>query len=1498
MSASASDHILAKRLSQYRSEIHIAQLIRDRPNEVIAKCTGNGEASPSLVVHFLRNTPQNIRMHIEFETTQLKSTKCSWLPQVRDVVLDDEYLLLVTDFVPGISLDKLLATGPIPPEPALELAIGLFSCLRELHEIGVEHLDICPKNLIVSPGNLATLIRSSYLPTPYRSISMESAYCLSPEQAGAIERDVNATSDLYSAGVLLFQILTSTVPFQGNSIGDVLLAHMTQPVPSPCVLKPIIPKAISKVVERLLQKDPTKRYQTAASVVHDLTLILEAMQSGDSDPTISLGSTDRRASIVEPIWVGRNAELERFHQVLRDASDGHNSLIFLEGISGSGKSRTLSEFSRHAVENGWQIFRGQCIQEKSRKSMAAMEGVVKGFSELVHDAKFAESFTDQFDGEWSDLRSYFPDIRLPVGQDEGSSAGPISEQRSLRTLSYFLNALGSSERPALVILDDCQWADELALKMLKHWWSNSGQVNQHVTVIVCFRSDEVTEEDLLRRLGPSCHFQLGELRDADIRGIAVSMAGQLPPRVLDLVVAVSGGSPFMASAVVRGLVESKAIVQRDGVWEICEEEFTACQSSSQAGEFLSKRLELMPEEDLELLSAAAAIGREFNLDIASFLVSSDTTAAIRIISRARGRNLLWYRQSGNLYVFSHDKIRNALLQRIPNHQLRSWHHRAAEYLRSLDAPDDADIAYHYHAAGALELALPYALRAAQQASSICSFGIAKTQFRIAHLASKYASEEEKYAIETGLGRVLMQRGEYEEVEPHFRCAADHARSDLENAQALGNLAEIQRRKGNIGDAAKTYEKSLGILGFRVPKTILGVLFSLCRESLIQCLHTLFPTYFLGRRGRLPNDRERLALELFSGLSHSYYNGGSGPTVFFTHLYSLNLAERFLPSQQLAMLYLEHLGGVSMLGMRKRVEKYAERSREIQKDVFAPLRDGLTAHYLSVSYFCLGVYDLAIEHGYEAIHQLERVGDYWKIHMTRYQVAAALYHKGHLREAIEECRKNYESGIEKGDYQASGIILDVWARARPGDVPDEILQAEFERQRDDAQGTCQLLVAKTANLIGQGKLDEAIAAADRGIRLLVKTGLMNPYPFAIFVWACVALRKKAESLTPFESQQRRQLLRKALWYVRAFQIHGLLQPVDKPRLLRELALLQMMRGRSRRARRLLLRSIKVAQRQNAAYDEAESQRWLGELGSGHNWPSSKQHLDDGLRKLNHLHLEHGTVVVSRDAEQTVTVSLADRFDTILDVGRRIASALSDTEVNRQTRQAAIRLLRSEECVLVGVERGALTIVDGPEIDLDAEIVRHAIIQNQTVVTTSENGNSVICSPISVLGETRVCLYASHSMIEDLFGPTEKKLADFIAALAGASLENAIGYRQLQELNATLEDRVAERTQAAELRARELAKSNLELERTADDLRHTEEQLRDAAAKANAASESEVTVPRHNQPRNSHSHEWHFGYDRIGAGNRLERHPGQIPERRSTIRSNAFDAVERDSRSLED
>jgi two-component system sensor kinase len=195
------------------------------------------------------------------------------------------------------------------------------------------------------------------------------------------------------------------------------------------------------------------------------------------------------------------------------------------------------------------------------------------------------------------------------------------------------------------------------------------------------------------------------------------------------------------------------------------------------------------------------------------------------------------------------------------------------------------------------------------------------------------------------------------------------------------------------------------------------------------------------------------------------------------------------------------------------------------------------------------------------------------------------------------------------------------------------------------------------------------------------------------------------------------------------------------------------------------------------------------------------------------------------------------------------------VYEEGRQAALRLLRAEHCLILQVSQDEGQTRFSPLVTeppggtrkwsesklLESLALRRAIGFTETVDEGADakavgRERSALCVPLHVRGAPVACFYVTHERVHGLFGTVEERLADYIATIAGAALENAEGFSQLQTLNLTLEQRVEERTAALETRAQELAVSNQKLEHLTGELLGAQHELQLAKQAAEAASEA--------------------------------------------------------------
>ncbi len=1364
-----------------------------------------------------RRVAAGVRLRLDHEALVLRRLRSPLVAPLLAVGVQGELFYLVMEYVPGRPLDEWLRGGPMQLRDCLRLGVCLLTALRDVHEQGVLHRDLKPANIIGSGEarlERATLIdfglsHSDWLDMAVRDHPVGTARYLSPEQAGLLDQKPDCRSDLYSAGAVLFECLAGRPPFEADSVGELLWQHMTVRPPSLRSLRPETPRALDDAVGRMLRKDPRDRYQSAEGALADLVRIEEALARGEADPPLVIGLHDRRRALTEPAFVGRAAELAALQKHLRLAGAGQGGLVLLEAESGGGKSRVLAELGRQAVRPAPRVLHGQGLDQAAQRPFQVLAGVAAG---ILAECRRAPGLGAALRARLGDDHARAACTALPeLGEAlgvEGGDDGPetFGAQRAREGLSALLDALGEPGRPALVLLDDCQWADGLTLLLLRHWQKE--QAPRHVLIVAAFRSEEVGPGHPLRRVAPSATIALGRLGPEATRELAESMAGPLPPEALAVVERLADGSPFMASAALQGLVESGALLPGPaGGWVIDPPALDGLQSPRHVAAFLARRMEHLPPPVLSLLSAGAILGKEFDPDAAASLAGLGPRQATEALEEARRRQLVWGAGWRGACAFVHDRLRQALLQRLPEAETRALHLRAALALEGQSPEPVFDLAYHFDAAGEAARALPYALAAAESARARHSLDVAEQQYRIAQRGCAAGDRASHLRAARGLGEVLMLRGRYPEAAAQLEAALALAEDVLDRARIEGRLGELAFKQDDLASASGRIERALGLLGRNVPRWGITFLALAAWESLVQTMHTLFPDWLVGRKPPERAEADLLAARLYGQLGHAYWFSRGTVPVLWAHLRGLNLAERYLPTRELAQAYSEHAPGMSLLGWFSRGLAYADKSLAIREALGDQWGQGQSLHYKGVVLYACSRYEEAAACCREAIRLLGRMGDQWEVNIARFQVAASLYRLGRLEEAVTEAQRIYQSGVDIGDGQASGISLDVWARASGGRVPAGVVAAEVARPSVDIQRVAQVRLAEAVCYLRHGRAGDAAAALEEALARLDRAGVMNAWVSPVVPWLVTALRTQAEALPGRLPRRRQELLARAEEVSRRACRLARQFPNELPHALREAGLLAALSGDARRAKRLLNEGWQAAKAQNAAYEGALTALALAELAEESGEGGGAEAARAEVRRI-----EGGVTAEpeGREGGTSATLSLLDRFDTVLESGRRIAAALSAEDVFAAARAAARKLLRGERCVVLKVAEGPdgrVTPISGevaPEISQD--LLRKALAGGRSVVFLDGPGQesseslvlsgarSALCAPILVRGQPAGCFYITHREVAGLFGEAERRLADFIATLTGAALENAEGFAELRRLNEALEQRVGELRQA--------------------------------------------------------------------------------------------------------
>jgi serine/threonine-protein kinase len=210
---------------------------------------------------------------------------------------DDGRQYIVFEHVDGENLKELVVrSGRLPVRRALELALAVADGLAFAHEQGLVHRDVKPQNVLLSSEGevkvtdfgIARSIHVDHGVTQTGTVLGTGEY-LAPEQASG--KPVSPATDVYSLGVVLWELLTGQVPFTGENFVAVALRHVNDPPPSLRTVRPDVSPRLDAAVQRALAKDPARRFPSMAAFAHELRICLAEPEGGAEPPADDLAHT-------------------------------------------------------------------------------------------------------------------------------------------------------------------------------------------------------------------------------------------------------------------------------------------------------------------------------------------------------------------------------------------------------------------------------------------------------------------------------------------------------------------------------------------------------------------------------------------------------------------------------------------------------------------------------------------------------------------------------------------------------------------------------------------------------------------------------------------------------------------------------------------------------------------------------------------------------------------------------------------------------------------------------------------------------------------------------------------------------------------------------------------------------------------------------------------------------------------------------------------------------
>jgi tetratricopeptide (TPR) repeat protein len=670
----------------------------------------------------------------------------------------------------------------------LSIARQLCAALHHAHSQGIIHRDLKPENVIITSNGtvklmdfgLARSIEASRLSS--EGMIVGTVYYLAPEQA--LGEKVDGRTDLYSLGVLLYELVAGRLPFEGDDPLMVISQHLHTPAKPPSTYKQEVPASLDGLILNLLSKHPEDRMGSAGEVLEAIDRLLSLQLEG-----ISAGERPLLQRLESTRLVGRKREFDEINYTWQRAISGEGQALLISGEPGVGKTRLAQEAVSAARLQGAHVLQGGCYENEAVNPYLPVTEALRDWTHSQPD-EVLRNLPLQTAVEMAKLAPEI-DVRIGPLQPNPALSPDLERMRLFDHLSRFLGSL-AAQGGLLFFVDDLHWADPGSISFLHYLLRRLR--GERLLLLGAYREIELDRAHPLasalvdwNRERLVTRIQVGRLDEKGCADLLAAMFGQneVSPEFSQAIYNETEGNPFFIEEVVKALVDQGQIYLENGEWERLEiGELAIPQSIKEA---IGRRLDRLSSKTVDVMHHAAFLGKSFLFDeLASTSPSPGEDTLLDAIDEAIAAQLI--RAGGaDRFSFTHDKIREVLYEEQNPVRRRRLHQRIGEGLEKLYSGKETgahiqDLAFHFLHSGDLHRALAYSLSAANSARKIYANDEAITYFQYAaECATALDLPDELGKVYKAIGELQADRWFVYPAIQSFQKALQFVKSEEERA---------------------------------------------------------------------------------------------------------------------------------------------------------------------------------------------------------------------------------------------------------------------------------------------------------------------------------------------------------------------------------------------------------------------------------------------------------------------------------------------------------------------------------------------------------------------------------------------------------------------------------------------------------------------------------------------------------------------------------------------
>ena len=678
------------------------------------------ETDEILALKYLANHESSVldARQFEREFQHLARLQHPHIVSVKDTGTDGDGCYFTMEYLEGVTLEEALKSPNTGLYQVLqngsdvfrEILIQICEALACIHSQGLIHRDLKPANIFLQSDQNGPHVKILDLglvkfrddgPSPLteEGTMLGTVHYMSPEQIRGVH--VGHRSDLYTLGVVLYEVLAGQKPFLGKNSAAVVLKHLNEvPVP-PRVYNLDISHDLQLIVLKLLEKEPERRYRFANDLIADLV-------PSKSHSERKIAEHEPAQLLQHPRFLGRSEEMAQARDILADVQAGNGRALCISGPAGIGKTRFLEEIKADAKLRGMQVLHASCFEDRTAP-----------FQPIIECIRLAEKQLGGLDAwvrdeDRNELARLFPELGDVQETINRSVLHSLKQEDLFIALLQLCKDLGHRYQ-LMFCIDDIQWADQGTLDFL-YFLSNRLKL---LPVFLCWgyrpigtksKLLSVVDEIVLDPLGPT-----------GIKDLLGSMFGteDIPPLLCDDIFKFSGGNPFAALELTKALFASQSIVWEASHWNYRKKKEAL---PAEVGMATALRMDHVSDIEKQILDYASVINRPFDFGLMQDVLEQNDLTLFQMLEHLVVHHFLVKDAQDNYSIF-HNLIRETIYQQIPLDERENLHLKLAQKLSQSDRADEIprEISEHFLQAHSEREAFPFLIKAGDQESSAYLF---------------------------------------------------------------------------------------------------------------------------------------------------------------------------------------------------------------------------------------------------------------------------------------------------------------------------------------------------------------------------------------------------------------------------------------------------------------------------------------------------------------------------------------------------------------------------------------------------------------------------------------------------------------------------------------------------------------------------------------------------------------------------------------------------------